>query len=134
MAGLVGRKVKFIPVGESTPVAGARTKSITINNEPIDISSDDDDGFRTYLADDQAERSIDMSVEGVLKDDVLIAAAMSPSQSLIGEYSLEFEGIGTVTGEFHIGNIELGATYNEAVTFSATVGSSGEFTYEPVSS
>lgn len=132
MAALVGRKVLFTPDGASTPIAGARTKTITINNEAIDITSDDDVGFRTLLAEDPALRSISMSVEGITKNGTLIALAAGASGSLIGDYELEFTGIGTITGQFHIGTVELGAIYNEAVTFSATVESSGEFTYTPV--
>ena len=81
---LVGRKVGLYDVSASPAVliAGARSKSITINNEPIDITSDDDLGFRTLL-DDPAVRSIDMSIEGVTKDDDLITAATASSPTLL---------------------------------------------------
>lgn len=129
MAGLVGRKVTFTPTEGGTAVIGARTKSVTLNNEGIDISSDDDDGFRTFLAADPAMRSIDMTVEGILKDSSLIELAAAGGDSLISGYELDFDGIGTFSGDFHFGSIQLGAPYNEAVTFSATIGSSGPFTF-----
>jgi len=132
MSAFVGRKVTFSPTGAGAPVTGMRTKSITINNESIDITSDDDSGFRTLLADDPAERSIDMSVEGVTKDDELIKLATAGGSALISEYTLTFPGLGAIVGDFFIGSMELGAAYNEAVTFSATIQSSGEFTYTPV--
>lgn len=128
---MVGRKVTFTPVGSGTPLTGMRTKTITMNNEAIDITSDDDLGWRTLLGDDPALRSMDMSVEGVTKDDTLIALAMTGGSGLISEYEMEFPGWGKVTGDFHIGTVELGATYNEAVTFSATISSSGPLTYTP---
>lgn len=133
MAALVGRKVKFTPVSGGTAVIGGRTKNITINNEAIDITSDDDNGFRTLLEDDPALRSIDMSVEGVLKDDALIELASKPGADLQDEYKMEIEGIGEFQGTFHFGTLTLGAPYNDAVTFSASVQSSGQFTYTSAS-
>ena len=132
MGAFVGRKVTFSPTDAGAPVTGMRTKSITINNEPIDITTDDDSGFRTLLADDPAQRSISMSVEGITKDDELIKLATAGGSNLISEYTMTFPGLGSITGDFFIGTIELGAPYNEAVTFTATIESSGEFVYTPV--
>lgn len=131
MGSLVGRKVTFTPTSGGTPVIGARTKTITLNNEGVDITSDDDEGFRTYLAEDPAMRSIDMTVEGILKDSALIELAAAGGANLIAEYEMALEGIGAFTGNFHFGSMQLGAPYNDAVTFSATIGSSGAFSFEP---
>lgn len=131
MAALVGRKVSFTPAGGGSAIVGARNKSISFANEGIDITSDDDGGWQTFLAADPAQRGITMTIEGVLKDDTLIGLATGSGSSLISEYDLAFEGIGTFNGDFHFGNIELGAPYNEAVTFTATVSSSGPITFTP---
>lgn len=130
MPALVGRRVTFAPTGSGVAVTGMRTKSITIANEAIDITSDDDDGWKTLLDEDPAERSITMSVEGVTKDDRLIELATTGGSELISEYTLTFEGLGTFTGNFHIGTLELGAPYNDAVTFSCTISSSGPMVYD----
>ncbi len=129
MAALVGRNVTFTPTGSGVPVTGMRTKTISINNEPIDITSDDDNGWQTFLDNDPAQRGIEMSVEGITKDAALINLAVSGGSALISEYELEIQGLGTFTGDFHIGSLELGAPYNEAVTFSCTIRSSGEPTW-----
>lgn len=131
MPALVGRKVTFTPSGGGAAVAGVRSKTINLNNEPVIITSDDDNGFRTILPDDPAERSIDFDAEGVLKDDALIALAAAGGEFLISEYTMEITGIGSFTGDFFFGNISLGAPYNEAVTFTANIQSSGEYTYTP---
>ena len=131
MSALVGRKVTFTPTSGGVAVIGARTKSITINNEAIDITSDDDNGFRTLLGDDPALRSIDMSVDGILKDSALIELASQSGSLLISEYEMAIPGIGTFSGDFYFGSIEIGAPYNDGVTFSATIQSSGEFTFAP---
>ena len=133
MSALVGRKVTFTTTSSGgTPVTGMRTKSITINNEAIDITSDDDSGWRTLLGDDPALRSIDMSVEGITKDAQLIELATTGGSGLISSYELEFDGLGSFTGDFHIGSLELGANYNEAVTFSCTISSSGPISWTSV--
>jgi len=129
MSALVGRKVTFTPTNGGAAVIGLRTKSININNEPIDITSDDDNGFRTLLNEDPAERSIDFSAEGILKDDALIELASAGGSMLISEYEMDIPGIGKFTGDFYFGSIEIGAEYQEAVTFSAEIQSSGEFTF-----
>lgn len=131
MPALIGRRVTFTPTGAGTPVTGMRTKTITINNEAVDITSDDDSGWQTFLSEDPAQRGITLAVEGVTKDAALINLAMTGGSGLISEYTLEIEGIGTAVGDFHIGTLELGAPYNEAVTFSCTIQSSGEPTWTP---
>jgi len=131
MAALVGRLVTFTPTGSGVPVTGMRTKTITVNNEAIDITSDDDAGWQTFLDSDPAQRGIDMSVEGITKDSALINLAVSGGSALISEYELDIPGIGTFVGDFHIGTLELGATYNEAVTFSCQIRSSGEPSWTP---
>lgn len=53
MAKVAGRKVKIYQGtgGGAVLVAGARSDSITINNEPIDVTDKGDDGWRTLLDD-----------------------------------------------------------------------------------
>ena len=125
MAAFVGRTVVLEVAG--APVAGARTKSFTIGNEPVDITSDDDSGFRTMLS-VAGTKTLDMSVEGVTKDGALIALA-SGSSGLIEDVEITFPGIGTIAGDFFVASVELGAAYNEASTFSASLQSSGAYTY-----
>lgn len=131
MPALVGRDVTFTPTVGGVPVTGMRTKTITINNEAIDITSDDDLGFRTLLDTDPSERSIDISVDGVTKDDDLIALAAAGGGNLVEEYTLDFPTLGSFVGNFYIGTLELGAAYQDAVTFSATIQSTGAFVYTP---
>lgn len=125
MPALVGRRVTFTPTGAGAPVTGMRTKTITLSNEPIDITSDDDSGWRTFLAEDPAQRSIDMAVEGITKDNELMKLAAEGGSGLVSEYTLNFPGLGSFTGDFYIGTLELGAPYNEGVTFSCNIQSSG---------
>ena len=115
-------------VGSGTLVAGARSDSITINNEAIDVTDKGDDGWRTFL-NDASVRTVDMSVEGLLDGDSLLSAALGNTQALLGDYVIDIEGIGTVAGEFHFSSFEIGAPHDDAATFTASIQSSGEITF-----
>ena len=127
MAKQVGRKL-IIKRG-TTAIAGVRTKSLTIGNEPIDITTDDDSGFRTLL-EDSAQSQIDMSVEGLTDDYVLLDIAMGES-TFIDTYTVTFPSGAEVTGSFRFNSFEMGAEYNGAITFTAEIHSTGEYTYTP---
>ena len=109
---------------DGTTIAGARTDNFTINAEPIDVTDKDDAGWRTLLA-DVGTRSVSADVEGVLKDAVLIAAATGSASLLLEECVITVTGIGTLTGDFMLSSLQLGAEMADAVTFTATL-ESGE--------
>lgn len=125
MAANVGRQL-VIKRGGST-VAGVRTKSVTINNEAIDVTTDDDTGYRTLL-EEPGQKQIDLSVEGLTKDDNLLQSA-ADGTTLIEAYTIEFPSGATITGDFRFNNLELGAEYNAAITFTAEIQSTGSYTF-----
>ena len=125
MSAFAGRDA-ILTVSTGVP-NGVKTKSVTINNEPIDITSDDDNGFRTMLA-DAGTMSVDMSVEGVVKDNQLVLLATGDGD-LIKACSIDFPGVGTISGDFFIASLELGAPHNDQATFTASLQSSGAFTF-----
>jgi TP901-1 family phage major tail protein len=122
MAALSGRKLR-IKRG-STAIAGARSDSITINNEPIDITDKDDSGWRTYLA-DVGVRSIDCEVEGVLDDATFLALAVGTSSALLEAYTIDIIGLGEFTGNFYLASFALTGEQADATTFTASIQSSG---------
>lgn len=127
-----GRDILFY-VGDGTSGAKicARSKTLTIGSESIDITQDCDGAFRR-LMDEPASRFLDMAVEGVLtQDDWLLQALDTSSNVFLNEYTMVIKGVGSITGDFFISNYELGAPHDDAVTFSATVQSSGEWTFTP---
>lgn len=125
MAKAVGRTL--IVRKDSTVIASLRTKTISINNEPIDVSDDDSSGFRELL-EASGQRQIDASVEGLLSNDTLITAAATGT-ALIDACEIELPSGAIIAGNFRLNSIELGAPYNDAVTFSGELHSTGAFTF-----
>lgn len=129
MAGFSGRKLRIEKDG--TPIAGARTTNLTINNEPIDITDKDDDGWRTMLA-DVGVRNVDATVEGVIKDATLIGIALGSGENvLLDDITIDLDGLGEFAGDFFLQGLEIGGEQADAVTFSATLQSSGQITFTP---
>jgi predicted secreted protein len=131
MAKVAGRKVRIYEgttVAGGTLVAGARSDSISINNEAIDITDKSSDGWRTML-DDASVRTVDMTVEGLLDGSSLLAASLGATTALLGDYIIDIDGIGTVAGEFHFSSFEIGAPHDDAATFTATIASSGPIAF-----
>jgi len=123
MTASIGRA--YVIKKASTAIAGVRTKSLSINHEPVDITSDDDDGFRTLLG-VVGESSFELSVEGVLKDSILFDAATGTGSKLLTDVSIEHPE-GTITGDMFLSAFETIGAYNDAITFSATFQSSGDW-------
>lgn len=118
-------------IATGTKVICATSKTISINNEPIDITSDCDSGFRTMLA-EPGTRSCDISIEGITKDDDLLVQATGAGSVLLQGYEVDVAGVGTIAGDFYLNSVELGAPTAESVTFTASLQSSGTFTYTSI--
>lgn len=132
MAAAAGRKlrIKYDPGTGAVVIAGARTDSLTINNEIIDITDKDDAGVRTLL-DDIGLSSISLSVEGVLQDDILQGLARGAGDgSSLHDFEIAVAAIGTYSGSFAIMSFGAsGADGAEAMTFTAALESSGAIAF-----
>ena len=118
-----GRSVRISRAGSN--IVGARADSVTINNEPLDITDKDNSGWRTMLA-DVGLRSVSCEIEGVLKDTTLLADSMgNATTALLKECVVTISGIGTLTGDFMLQGLQIGAEQADVVTFTATL-ESGE--------
>lgn len=126
MAAISGRKVR-VKRG-ATYVAGAKAETIKINNEPIDITSKDSAGWRTYLA-DVGLRSIDAEVKGIITDSTYLALVVGTASALIDAYTLEVLGIGSFSGSFYLAGVEITGEHDGAAEFTATYQSTGTVTF-----
>lgn len=109
-------------------IAGVRTKTITAGADPIDITTDDEDGYRTLLA-EEGQRQLDMTVEGVLKDDVLRQILLNDGAAMLTDIEIAFPNGDTITGSFFLSSYEESGSYNDAITFTSSLQSSGQWTF-----
>lgn len=136
MAASAGRKLRVkydadgAGAGAAAAIAGARTDSLSISNEPIDITDKDDAGVRTLL-DDIGTKSISMSCEGVLINDTLMDLAQGATESAaLHTFEFDIDGIGTFRGDWFISSFEAsGAEGTDPATFTMSVESSGTIAY-----
>ena len=129
--GTIGRNMRIMQgIGSPVLIAGARTDNLTIAHEPVDITSKDDDGWRTLLA-DVGVSSVTADAECVLKNDVLLAVLMART-ALLEQLEITIDGLGTFAGDFMMTNGQLGAPMAEAIRLNVTFESSGVITWTPV--
>jgi predicted secreted protein len=129
MGAFYGRKVVF--EWDDNEVDGVREKSLSVNGEPVNVTSDEDDGIQILLEED-AELGVTIELSGVTKSDVLLNAKLNGD--LTNTATLTYPNGAVISGTFQLGNYTEGQAYADATTFTATLMSSGPVTYTPGSS
>jgi len=136
MTGNVGRQASLEK--NAVVLAGVRTKSITWGGESIDVTSGENDGIRLLLS-ASGQEQIDIPIEGVTKDDTLLNIAMdTTADKMLTDITLTFDirnpvntTAATLSGDFRMSGYEEGMPYNDAITFSSTLESSGAWVFTP---
>ena len=129
MAGFNGRAFTFD--WDSVTLVGVRTRGLNISNDYVDVTTDDDSGWRTLLA-DPGLRSVEVTIGGVTSDEVLLAAIMAASvssETLTANLPSSLASPGTVAGSFLVSSFEQSGDHDGEVEFSATFMSTGAITY-----
>lgn len=142
MTAIAGRTIK-VYWGDESPqplVAGVREKGLTLNGEAIDITNDDDNGWRALL-DAAGINSVDIGCSGVLDDKTLIAdffngvnpGSKTRMQAATFEFPLEAgeSTPATITGEFYMQGFSTTGNHDGELTFECTFMSNGPVTYTP---
>lgn len=126
MAGANGRALQI--KWDSVTLVGVRTKGYTVTNDYVDVTTDDDLGWRTLLA-TPGLRSVEATVGGVSSDQVLLAEVMKAN--ITGEpLTVELPTTtGTLAGTFLCSSFEQSGEHDGAVEFTATFMSTGVVTY-----
>jgi predicted secreted protein len=117
-----GRKIRISRDGAA--VVGARSDTLTISMEPVDVTDKDSNGWRTLLG-DVSTRSLDAEVSGVIKDATLIGQAMAANNLIIDAGEVEIDGIATFTGDWFISNVSVTGEQADAVLFTGTLQGAG---------
>lgn len=131
MPKLAGRKVNLWAGATTTgaPIAGGREHGISINNEPIDVTDKGSNGWRELLS-DPATRSVDISFSGLMDGPTYIALALgTTTTALLATYTVGIEGVGSLSGSFHLSTTELGTPHDDAVELTMSLASSGPITF-----
>ena len=116
-----------------TVIGGIRTESMTINNETVDVTDKDGNGWRELL-EGAGITSMSLKGSGVVSDnavftDHIMAAVMANTHVVLKIES----GLGDVwQGEFAVPSAERAGEYNKEETFSITLESAGTITYTAV--
>lgn len=126
MTAHAGRSVVF--TWNSAAVLGVREKGLELNGEAINITSDEDAGKRKLL-DLSAEDTVDISLSGVSKDNVLKADWFGGTRTRAA--TLTYPDNSTISGNFFLASFSETGPYNDATTFEASLQSSGVVTYTP---
>lgn len=129
MAATVGRQIRFYFGGNSPAdeILGVREKSLELNGEAIDITSDENSGWRTLLSNISQQDEVQITLSGVTKDTRLKTAwfANERTQAI----TLNYPDGSSISGTFYMSTYKEGMSYKEAVTFDSTLMSSGTVTY-----
>ena len=124
MAGANGRALQI--KWDSVTLVGVRTKGWTATADLVDVTTDDDNGWRTLLA-TPGLKSVEVTVGGISSDQVLINEFFNGTgKTLTGELPTT---TGTISGTFYLSSFEQTGEHDGAVEFSATFMSSGVVTY-----
>jgi len=106
-------------------VAGLRSKTITINNEPVDITTSDDAPWRALL-DNTGLRSVSLSASGVFQDVASVNSMEDLAFSgLLNNFELTFENGDVIDGAFLLTSFEYAGEHTAEQTYSVSLESSG---------
>jgi TP901-1 family phage major tail protein len=136
MAGQAGRGllVKMDISSTMTTIAGSTSGSISINEETVDITSKDDSGWRTLLA-QAGKKSATVQGSGFWLDEATVDAVRAAKISgAAQDFEILIPGeaankAGSFTFSGIITTLELSGEEGGAVNYSFTVESSGEITW-----
>lgn len=118
---------------ETVTIAGVQQKTINIANEMVEVTSDDDAGWQTYLP-VPGKRGLTYSISGVHSDEVLLAAMMAADASIAtGTVTVNLPSTlttpGNLGGEGVIMSMELSGEHDGFFEFTVEIASTGAITY-----
>jgi TP901-1 family phage major tail protein len=112
-------------------VGGLQTKSVKVNNEMVDVTNSDSNGWRKLL-EGAGVNSIEASGSGVFSDDQAIDIVRDAAEQNL---HLNFKVIcpgdtykRVYTGRWGVANFEYSGEFKDAAKFSATFQSDGQQT------
>lgn len=124
--GFVGRTIIMLWGG--TAIAGVKQKAVKLNGSPVDISSDDDAGWRKLLT-VSGEDSVDIDLSGVTKSQNLKSDFFAGNRTKA--VTLTYPSGGALTGSFYMASYEDTGPYKTETTFTCKLQSTGVIAWAP---
>ena len=118
-----------------TTLAGCKTKTITINNESIDVTTAPSTATTPlWMQSLPGKKSVSISADGVFLDETaeatLNTAALANDSTANFQYTVP--NFGTFTGSFHITSLDFGGDTEAEVTFSIQLDSAAAITFATI--
>lgn len=122
--GYNGRALRVVLDGEV--IAAVQSKTGTLARAPVDVTNDDSDSFQRFLP-TPGRRGVDISVSGVATVDNYQNFLSDWAGNTLKDIELHNPDGSIITAEdgFFLGNLEFTGEHEGAVTFTATLQSSG---------
>lgn len=121
---ILGRDVTVTTGGGA--LVGQVSKSLTLNNEPIDVSDENSSGW-TELAAVAGKKNIEMSLSGLVKNYELLGVYFGSSQMVEVVWTLP-DG-STLTLDMFLGSVSISNESDVQSTWDASLASSGAPTW-----
>lgn len=122
--GITGREVT-VTVGGQT-ILGVLTKGLSFNNEPLDTTDDQSNGWQERLA-KAGRKSLEFTMSGQVKNLELVAAYFQDSN--IFAVNFTYPDGSTLAFDAYMDSFSHTGAENELTTFDATFSSSGQPTF-----
>lgn len=124
MAASAGRNLEL--KWGTAEIPGVREKGLSLNGEPINVTSDEDSGRRMLLT-VSAEDEVNVTLSGVTKSNTLKAAWFSNART--ETVTITYPNGDVIEGSFFLASYTDNGPYNDATTFDAELRSTGEVTF-----
>lgn len=131
MAAQKGRSI-LLKIGDGlsgpsfSTVGGIRSKTLTVNNETVDITDSDNAPWRVLMA-DAGIRSVALSGSGVFKDEDAINSVEDLALSgQVEDFQMVFGNGDIMQGLFQVTSFEYGGEHNGEQTYSIALESAAE--------
>lgn len=129
MAGFNGRELTFD--WDSVTLVGVRSRGISMSNDMVDVTTDDDSGWRTLLA-TPGLKSVEITIGFIVSDERMLAEffnAATTGETLQADLPSSLTTPGNLSGLFSLSALEYNGDHDGAVEASVTFMSSGAITY-----
>jgi len=116
-----------------TALAGINSKSITINNSSIDVTTPDasSPGGVLFAQSLNGLKSMSVSGDGIFLDETAEARLNTVAMQAdpVANFEMVVPDFGTFAGEFRVASLEFGGETEGGVTFSISLESNGTVTF-----